>query len=155
MSEIESLVNSLRGMELPKGAESLLSTILGKSNTLESDKDSLKKALDKREGENKTARDAIKTLETERDDLKTKLPGDGSRVLPKAEAERYDAYTALNLKPDEIKTQLEQASQDRQAVLTASNLVAVKDSRCAAFTSLWMGSLAWPPWMSEPQTCRR
>ena len=88
MSDIESLVNSLRGMELPKGAESLLSTILSKSNDLEGERDKLKKSLDSREEDNKKARDEIK-------ELKTQIVPEGSSVVPNADKVRLDEYKAL------------------------------------------------------------
>lgn len=47
------------------------------------------------------ARDTVKTLEAERDDVKQKLPADGSLVLGKADAERWNSYTALG-KLDEV-----------------------------------------------------
>lgn len=110
MNEIESFVNSLRAMELPKGAESLLGNILSQGNSLLSERDTLKKALDKREDDNKTARDRIKTLEG---DLRT-----AQDAAP--DGDTLAAYAALG-KPDEVKASLEQATRDRQAVLTQGN----------------------------------
>lgn len=43
-------------------------------------------------------------------DLKKKVPGEGSVVLSKEEAASYEAFKALNLKPEEVKTKLESVS---------------------------------------------
>ncbi len=42
MSKIADLITSLKAMELPKGAESLLSSIATEAQTLETDRDDLK-----------------------------------------------------------------------------------------------------------------
>lgn len=76
-------------------ADELLSDYRREVTDLKRERDDLKKALDKREGENKTFRDTVKTLETERDTLKTQLPPEGSLVLNKADSERYNVYKGL------------------------------------------------------------
>lgn len=112
MSEIESFVNSLRAMELPKGAESLLGNILSRGNALLSERDALKKSLDKREEDNKTARDRVKALE------------DILKAVP--DADTLTAYTALG-KPDDLKASLEQAAKDRKELVVSSNRAALTE----------------------------
>lgn len=73
-------------------------------------------------------RDAKQQLETAQgkvSELENAQPKDGQRVLSKAEAERYDAFEALKLKPDELKTQLEQAAKDRRSVVETGNKAAL------------------------------
>ena len=82
-------------------SDDLVSEYRRERDDLKRERDDLKKALDKREAENKTFRDTVKTLESERDDVKQKLPADGSFVLGKADAERWNSYTALG-KLDEV-----------------------------------------------------
>lgn len=82
-------------------ADELLADYRREVTDLKRERDDLKKALDKRESENKTFRDDLKMLTEERDALKGKLPADGSLVLGKADVERWNSYTALG-KLDEV-----------------------------------------------------
>jgi len=67
---------------------------------------SLKKALDKRESDNKEARDRIKTLEAERANIEALLPGDDTTVLAAEDAKAWAAYQELG-KPDQVKVKLD------------------------------------------------
>jgi hypothetical protein len=69
------------------------------------------------ENANYHLRDKNRTLRSERDDLKSKTPGDGTRVLSADEAKAFDAYLALGKPPAEIKQALE-ASGEATAKLT-------------------------------------
>ena len=124
MSEIKSLIDSLRAMELPKGAESLLSSIGSKASDLERDRDDLKGKVETRQTENAKLKERAQTAEGERDDLKGKVPADGAVTLSKADAERLEAYKALG-KVDEVKATLERVGtleqeksrQEREATI--------------------------------------
>ena len=67
---------------------------------------SLKKALDTREADNKAARDRIKAIEAERDEVAAKLPGADAIVLTGDDAKAVAAYRELG-KPDLIKVKLD------------------------------------------------
>lgn len=77
----------------------------------------LGRELDRNETRRFVLRDARRKLQTEIDDLKSKAPGDGTRVLTLEEAKVYDAYVALGKPPAEIKQALE-ASDQATAKLT-------------------------------------
>lgn len=67
---------------------------------------SLKKALDTREADNKQARDRIKALEAERDEIKASLPSPDAIILTGDDAKQLEAYKALG-KPDLLKVKLD------------------------------------------------
>jgi len=99
MPTIKDLINSLRAMELPKGAESLLSSIGTEADTLEADRNDLRGKVATRQDENATLKQRAQTAEAERDDLKTKVPGADAVVLNKADAERW---RVLKSRADEL-----------------------------------------------------
>lgn len=67
---------------------------------------SLKRALDKRESDNKEARDKIKTLEAEKATIEALLPGDDTITLSGEAAKAWEAYRTLG-KPDLVKVKLD------------------------------------------------
>ena len=73
-------------------------------------------------------RDAKQQLEAAQgkvSELENAQPKEGQRVLSKAENERFEAFESTGLKPDEIKTRLEQADKDRRSVIETSNKTAL------------------------------
>lgn len=127
MPNIKELINSLKSMELPKGAESLLSSIGAEANALESDRDDLFGKVQTRQTENGELKTRAQNAEAEVATLKEKLPADGSVTLSKADGERWQAYTALG-KVDEVRTTLERvatletekAQADREATIRSA-----------------------------------
>lgn len=127
MSEIKSLLDSLRAMELPKGAESLLSSIGSKATDLERDRDDLKGKIEDRQKETAKMKERAQIAEGKVTELEDKLPKDGSVVIPKADFERLEAYKALG-KLDEVKGKLdrvdtlerEKSQQEREATIRAA-----------------------------------
>lgn len=76
--------------------------------------------------ENAQLRGDKRTLNGRVAELEDKVPKDGTRVLSKADGERFDALMAVEVdgaKGDaqKIKASLEQATRDRQAVVTQAN----------------------------------
>lgn len=61
---------------------------------------SLKKALDTRESDNKAERDKVKALQAELDEVKAKLPPEGSTVLDADATKALEAYKALGTPTD-------------------------------------------------------
>lgn len=123
-------------MELPKGAESLLSSIGTEASNLEVDRDDLKGKVETRQTENQKLKDRAQDAEAIVADLKTKVPADGSLTLSKADGERFSAYTALG-KVDEVKATLERvttleterAQADREATIRSAGYDPKKFSR--------------------------
>lgn len=79
---------------------------------------SLKKALDTREADNKAARDRIKAIESERDEVAAKLPAADAIILTGDDAKQMEAYQALG-KPDLLQVKLddyERATQEATAL---------------------------------------
>lgn len=95
MPTIKDLINSLRAMELPKGAESLLSSIGTEADTLEADRNDLRGKVATRQDENATLKQRAQTAESERDDFKSKVPGADAVVLNKADAERWRVLSGI------------------------------------------------------------
>jgi hypothetical protein len=118
MSNIKDLINSLRAMELPKGAESLLSSIATEAQTLETDRDDLKGKVQKRQEENDKLKTRAQTAESERDDLKAKLPAEGTVALPKDDAELLSAYKELGSVDDIKGAQTKATTLERQTLVS-------------------------------------
>lgn len=89
MPNIKELINSLKSMELPKGAESLLSSIGAEASALESDRDDLFGKVQTRQTENGELKTRAQNAEAEVATLKEKLPADDSVTLSKADGERW------------------------------------------------------------------
>ena len=86
MSDIKPLIDSLRSMELPKGADSILSNILEQHKNLATDRDGLKTIVDDRQTENA--------------DLRQKVQDAKGAQLSAADQERWNAYKALGTVDD-------------------------------------------------------
>lgn len=69
------------------------------------------------ESRNFDLREKNRDLRQENDNLKKQLPGEGAVVLTKEQAALWEGFQKLNLKPEEIETQLA-AGQTAQATLT-------------------------------------
>ena len=78
------------------------------------------------EGDLTKARAAKSEAEAKVTEMTDKLPKDGSRVLSKSDGERYDAFTALILKPDEIKGKLEAGEAAQTKAHRADNKEALR-----------------------------
>lgn len=79
-------------------------------------------------GQRDEIRDLKQKLETAQgkvSELENAQPKEGQRVLSKAENERFEAFESIGLKPDEIKTRLDQADKDRRSVIETSNKTAL------------------------------
>lgn len=101
-----------------------LGTLKGKVGSLESEVETLRGHKGTLEADLAKAKQRYKDAETERDDLRAKVPANESVTLTKADAERWQAYTALG-KVDEVKAALERvttletekAQADREATI--------------------------------------
>ncbi len=86
-----------------------LGTLKGKVGPLEAEVNTLRGHKERLETDLSKAKTRAGEAETERDDLRTKVPANESVTLTKADAERWQAYTALG-KVDEVKAALERVS---------------------------------------------
>jgi hypothetical protein len=64
--------------------------------------------------DNSQLREQRRTLRAEVTELKSKAPADGTRVLSADEAQAYDAYAALGLKPTDLKKALDEGTTVKQ-----------------------------------------
>jgi hypothetical protein len=109
MSKIAEFVASLKGMELPKGAESLLSSIEREASALETDRDDLRGKVQDRQKENDKLKTRAQDAEAKALEFEGKLPKDGTVSVPKADADALESYKAIGT-PDELKTAKSEAS---------------------------------------------
>lgn len=75
------------------------------------DTDGMAKHLARVLNEQHDARDEDRTAANKITELEAKVPAEGSVVLTPDQAKVYQAYTALELKPDEIKSKIQTAEQ--------------------------------------------
>lgn len=73
---------------------------------LKAERASLKKALDDREADNKTARDKAKALQAELDEAKALLPTEDAVILTGDDAKAWTAYAELGT-PDVLKVKID------------------------------------------------
>jgi len=91
----------------------------------------LGRELDRNEDRRFKQRAAKRALQAEIDDLKSKQPADGGRVLSKDEAAVYDAYVALGKPADAIKQALDASDAATQKLTKLERDGQIRDAALA------------------------
>lgn len=85
----------------------------GEVTRLEADLNTTRRKSQEMQDDNADFREKNRKLRAQVSELEAKLPTDGSVVLTKEEAETWNAFKELNLKPDEVKKKI--ADHDKLA----------------------------------------